>query len=150
MVKDLSVAQLSSPATHDDIGRSATSHGHEMHPISPCPRPNPSPARSFTPPPTPRGYPLCDEHESRLRRGSRRGVHRRHDTLHLKIFSCTVPWPSSSVVLIEHVWGDLPQNLHSTRPSVIQQFCLPMLGLQLCHSDSDLISIELTMNCFQS
>jgi hypothetical protein len=25
-----------------------------------------------------------------------------------------------------------------------------MLGLQLCHSDPDLISIKLTMNCFQS
>jgi hypothetical protein len=143
------VAQLSSPATHDDIDRPATSHGHEVHLISLCPRLNPSPARSFTPPP-PRGYQLCVEHESRYRQGSWRGVHWRRDTLHLKIFSCTVPWPSSSVVLTEHIWGDLLQNLHSTRPIVIQQICLPMLGLQLCHSDPDLISIELTMNCFQS
>jgi hypothetical protein len=31
------MAQLRSPASHDDTGRSATSHGHQVQPISSCP-----------------------------------------------------------------------------------------------------------------
>jgi hypothetical protein len=38
-------------------------------------------------------------HESRCRRESEHGGHRRRGGMNLKIFSCTVPWPSSSVVL---------------------------------------------------
>jgi hypothetical protein len=44
-------------------------------------------------------YLLTREHESYHRRGSRREGHQRRGEMNLKIFSCIVPWPSSSVVL---------------------------------------------------
>jgi hypothetical protein len=47
-------------------------------------------------------------------------------------------------------WSNLLQKLQSTRPSLIQQICSRMLGLQLCHSDPGLNFIELFTNCLQS
>jgi hypothetical protein len=143
------VAQLSSPATHDDIGRSATSHGHEVHPISPCPRPNPSPARSLPPPPPPRLSTLRRAQIATPARIAARSSPAARYTASEDLFVHFTMAIFVSRSDRAHLGGDLLQNLHNTRPSVIQQICLPMLGLQLCHSDPDLISIELTMNCFQ-
>jgi hypothetical protein len=145
--KSHGMAQLRSPAYHDDTGRSATSHDHQVQPISFYPRPNPLPARSFTPPQ------LSTTRQARISpANSDLGASS----------PATVHWTwryssghCSSLNIHPSAWrpklrSDLLQKSYNTRPSPIQQICSSMLGLQSCHSDPSLNFIELTTNCLQS